>query len=83
MHALNLHEMTRTLASRDLRTPVMFRFLDIVADRLRKINTAFATAISRQSYGGAYRGVFPVKCNHDKDLLKFIVEQGTTRFVFV
>jgi hypothetical protein len=32
--------------------------------------------LRRASRQGAYRGVFPVKCNHDKDLIRAIVKAG-------
>lgn len=64
------------MVARGVRTPIMFRFLDIVGDRIRRLNGAFASAMSRQHYTGSYRGVFPVKCNHDKDLVKAIIEFG-------
>jgi arginine decarboxylase-like protein len=37
---------------------------------------AFAAAIERFEYKGRYNGVFPVKCNHDKDLIRAIVRHG-------
>lgn len=36
----------------------------------------FDSAIGRYEYGGAYRGVFPVKCNHDRELITAILEAG-------
>ena len=41
-----------------------------------KKQQAFAQAIERFEYKGAYRGVFPVKCNHDRDLIAAIVRHG-------
>jgi arginine decarboxylase len=43
---------------------------------LQKLQEAFAGAITRHAYGGAYRGVFPVKCNHDAHLVASIVQHG-------
>ena len=36
----------------------------------------FDSAIERYEYGGAYRGVFPVKCNHDRELLAAVLQAG-------
>ena len=36
----------------------------------------FDSAIERYEYGGAYRGVFPVKCNHDRELLAAVLHAG-------
>jgi arginine decarboxylase len=37
---------------------------------------AFASAIQRSGYPASYRGVFPVKCNHDRDVVRAVVEFG-------
>ena len=37
---------------------------------------AFASAIHRAGYPASYRGVFPVKCNHDRDVVRAVVEFG-------
>lgn len=37
---------------------------------------AFASAIQRAGYPACYRGVFPVKCNHDRDVVRAVVEFG-------
>ncbi len=37
---------------------------------------AFASAIQRAGYPASYRGVFPVKCNHDRDVVRAVVEFG-------
>ena len=36
----------------------------------------FDSAIERYEYGGTYRGVFPVKCNHDRELLAAVLHAG-------
>lgn len=36
----------------------------------------FATAIRRYEFAGAFRGVFPVKCNHDRRLILNMLEAG-------
>ena len=36
----------------------------------------FDSAIGRYEYGGSYRGVFPVKCNHDRELLAAVLRAG-------
>ena len=40
------------------------------------LQAAFASAIHRASYPSPYRGVFPVKCNHDIDVVKAVLEFG-------
>ena len=40
------------------------------------LQAAFRAAIDRFEYQGVYNGVFPVKCNHDKDLIQAVVDYG-------
>ena len=56
--------------------PLLIRFSDILADRIERLNAAFAKAIARYNYDGAYRGVFPVKCNQQRHLVESLVKFG-------
>ncbi len=40
------------------------------------VQAAFRAALDRFEYQGAYRGVFPVKANHDKALIQAIMDYG-------
>jgi arginine decarboxylase len=74
---LDLHELVNELVTtRGLTTPMILRFPDILGDRICRLNSAFARAIHCQGYLGAYQGVFPVKCNHDRDVVSSVVEFG-------
>lgn len=73
---VDVHRLVQALHRQGLRTPVLLRFLDIVGDRIERLNKAFEAAIDRFEYQGPYQGVFPVKCNHDKDLIRAIVKAG-------
>jgi arginine decarboxylase len=43
--------------------PVLVRFPDILGDRLRKLQAAFAQAQSDWNYAGGYTAVYPIKVN--------------------
>jgi arginine decarboxylase len=43
--------------------PVLVRFPDILGDRLRKLQAAFAQAQSEWDYPGGYTAVYPIKVN--------------------
>ncbi len=45
--------------------------------RIQQLQGCFATAIDVYKYAGLYRGVFPVKCNHDRELLKGMIVSGS------
>jgi arginine decarboxylase len=73
---VDLFELIRDLKQRNLRLPLLLRFSDILADRIERINSAFAKAIARYNYNGVYRGVYPVKVNQQRQLVEELVEFG-------
>jgi len=74
--AVDLFELVGDLTVRGIELPLLIRFTDIVADRIRRINECFRRAIGEYEYGGTYRGVFPVKVNQQRHLIEEIVEAG-------
>ncbi|HEY6561901.1 MAG TPA: biosynthetic arginine decarboxylase [Polyangiaceae bacterium] len=74
--SINLYELTQDLKARGLDLPLLIRFSDVVADRIKRINLSFIKAIADYEYPGTYRGVFPVKVNQQRHLIEEIVEFG-------
>ncbi len=74
--AINLYELTQDLKARGLDLPLLIRFSDVVAHRIRRINECFQKAITEYEYGGTYRGVYPVKVNQQRHLVEEVVEYG-------
>jgi arginine decarboxylase len=54
---IDLHEVIHGLEARDLTTPVVVRFSDILRHRLKRLHDAFASAISENDYRGHYTAV--------------------------
>jgi arginine decarboxylase len=74
--SLDLYELVCSLQQRNLQLPLLIRFTDILGDRLERLNACFARAIARYGYNGAYRGVYPVKCNQSRQLVEALVQYG-------
>ncbi len=74
--SLDLYELVQDLTARGFDLPLLIRFSDIVAHRIRRINECFQRAIREYEYPGTYRGVFPVKVNQQRHLVEEIVEFG-------
>ena len=74
--SIDLLHLTADLEARGLDLPLLIRFSDIIADRIRHINTCFADAIKEYEYDGVYRGVFPVKVNQQRHLIDEVVRHG-------
>lgn len=73
---IDLYELVNDLRQRNLRSPLLIRFSDILADRIERLNATFARAIARYNYGGVYRGVYPVKVNQQRQLVEEIAKYG-------
>src|SRR5262245_19584201 len=59
--AINLRALVEELRGRGLRTPLLIRFSDILASRVREIAGCFQRAIAEYEYQGRFRGVYPIK----------------------
>ncbi|MFN3927853.1 MAG: biosynthetic arginine decarboxylase [Pseudanabaenaceae cyanobacterium] len=73
---IDLYELILDLKQRNLRIPILLRFSDILADRIERLNAAFAKAIARYNYNNVYRGVYPVKVNQQRQLVEELVQYG-------
>ena len=73
---VNLKSVIDDVALRGTSTPVVFRFPQILASAVRELNDAFLHAIKEYEYDGAYRGVFPIKVNQKKVVVREITEAG-------
>jgi arginine decarboxylase len=73
---IDLYSLVLDLKQRRLRTPMLIRFSDILASRVRGLNQAFARAIEEYGYPGRYRGVYPIKVNQQRHVVEEIVQYG-------
>jgi arginine decarboxylase len=73
---IDLFEVVQGLKARDLHTPVVIRFSDILAHRLRHLAEAFGTAISENDYRNRYAAVFPIKVNQQRLVVEEVYRYG-------
>ncbi|RPI13838.1 MAG: biosynthetic arginine decarboxylase, partial [Lysobacterales bacterium] len=73
---IDLHEVIRGLEARDLTTPVVVRFSDILRHRLKRLHDAFAAAIAENDYRGRYTAVFPIKVNQQRLVVEEVYGYG-------
>ncbi len=74
---IDLFEVVEGLKARDLTTPVVVRFSDILAHRLRNLHMAFAQAITENDYKNRYAAVFPIKVNQQRLVVEEVYRYGT------
>jgi len=75
--SLDLKNLVTDLKARGLRTPLLLRFTDIVKSRIDHLQIAFQQSNDRFDFKGDYRGVFPIKVNHQRHLVEEIVKHGS------
>jgi arginine decarboxylase len=73
---VDLFEITESLIKRRCRTPLMLRFPQILETQMRTLHQAFQSAITEFGYGAGYRGVFPMKVNHRKEVVDQLLQFG-------
>ncbi len=73
---VSLHDIAQGLRRRGLDMPVLLRLDNLLEDRLRVLNEAFARAIESCGYENVYRGVYPIKVNQQRHVIERIAEVG-------
>jgi len=74
---IDLFKLVKELKSREINPPLIIRFNDILNDRINALHDSFFKAIKTYKYKNIYQGVFPVKCNQQKNVLEKIIEFGS------
>jgi arginine decarboxylase len=75
-HEIDLFEVVQGLAERDLSAPVVIRFSDILAHRLRRLHDAFNQAIAENDYHNRYTAVYPIKVNQQRLVVEEVFRYG-------
>lgn len=75
-HEIDLLEVVQGLHARDLTTPVVVRFSDILRHRLARLHKAFAQAIAENDYKNRYVAVFPIKVNQQRLVVEEVYRYG-------
>ncbi|MBL8114318.1 MAG: biosynthetic arginine decarboxylase [Acidobacteria bacterium] len=74
--SIDLKAVVDEVALRGTATPIVVRFPQILESAVRELNEAFKKAIKEFDYDGVYRGVFPIKVNQKKVVVKEIIDAG-------
>ncbi len=73
---VSLMDIVAGLKDRGLAMPVLIRFGNILADRIRLLNDSFQKAMREAKYQNTYVGVYPIKVNQQQQVLEEIVRHG-------
>jgi arginine decarboxylase len=72
----SLMEIVSGLKERGMEMPMLLRFEDILASRIKVLNESFRAAIREYGYKGTYRGVYPIKVNQQQQVLEELTSYG-------
>ena len=78
--ALSLPAIVERARAEGLRLPLLVRFPDILADRLARLQGAFAKAIGEWNYAGGYTAIYPIKVNQQRGVAGELVAAGAEGF---
>ena len=73
---VDLKGVVDDVALRGISTPVVIRFPQILDQAVKELNEAFLHAIKEYDYDGVFRGVFPIKVNQKKVVVREIIQSG-------
>ena len=79
---LALPEVIERATEAGLKLPLLVRFSDILGDRLRKMQAAFAKAMAELQYGGGYTAVYPIKVNQHFGVAGVLANEGGEGFAW-
>ena len=74
-------ELAKKFAREGTRTPLLFRFPNILAQRIERLSNSFNNSIQKAGGKRPYRGLFPVKVNQQRQVIEHIAAAGE-RFHF-
>jgi len=74
--SVDLREVMDELQVRDITSPVLLRFPDILDNRIEKISRCFAIASKQYNYQGQNYIIYPIKVNQMRPVVEEIVTHG-------
>ncbi|MGI6073059.1 MAG: biosynthetic arginine decarboxylase [Fermentimonas sp.] len=74
--AVDLNDILRELFLRDVTTPVLLRFPEILDNRIERISQSFAKASKEYDYKAKNHIIYPIKVNQMRQVVEEIVTSG-------
>lgn len=74
---IDVRRVVSTLADRGLGTPVLLRFPQLLEAQVDELAGSFTRAIEEFRYQGAFRPVFPMKVNQQRQTVEGLLRSGT------
>ena len=75
-----LANVIKSAQAQGLRSPILVRFCDILGDKLKRLQQAFAKAQTERGYSGGYTAIFPIKVNQQQSVVSELVRHAGEGF---
>jgi arginine decarboxylase len=73
---IDLFDLVTYLRGRGLHVPLLIRFSDILAARIRDLCECFGSAIAEHQFRGRHRAVYPIKVNQQRHVVEEVIDFG-------
>lgn len=73
---IDLKDVIDELGIRDVSTPVLLRFPDILDHRIETISNCFKNASKEYGFNGSYYNIYPIKVNQVRPVVEEIMRYG-------
>ncbi|MCJ7815701.1 MAG: biosynthetic arginine decarboxylase [Xanthomonadales bacterium] len=74
--SIDIMDVVTELRQRGVAFPALLRFQDVLRSRVRRLNHAFAEAISEAGYQNKYHAVYPIKVNQLHEVVEEVLDAG-------
>jgi arginine decarboxylase len=75
-YSIDLRALVDDLIKRNIKPPILLRFMDVLQGRIGAINRAFKNAIAEYEYPAKYQTFFPIKVNQQRQVVEAIAHFG-------
>ncbi|MFA6093894.1 MAG: biosynthetic arginine decarboxylase [Elusimicrobiota bacterium] len=75
-HDIEIPRVVSDVLARGIKMPVLFRFQDVLRNRVKQINETFQKSMKDHKYSGRYYGVYPIKVNQLREVVEEIIDAG-------
>ena len=74
--SIDILEVVKAAADRDVAPPMLVRFQDVLRARVRRLVEAFDAAIADAGYGSPYQAIYPIKVNQLHEVVEEVLDAG-------
>ncbi|MCX6154984.1 MAG: biosynthetic arginine decarboxylase [Candidatus Kapabacteria bacterium] len=75
--SIDLKDLIDELVLRDVSTPVLLRFPDILDNRIETIANCFAQASKEYGFNGDFFSIYPIKVNQARPVVEEVLKHGS------